>query len=368
VLWAGLAIAFLLAACAAHYRRTAVHAPLLQYQPSAFNQRIAERLGQLHAPYWPTPWLNNRHLQLVWLVLKDALAPRLRYERCDRLAMADGGTTALEWLGLDRDPRAPTLVLLHTISGDAQSMRGVVAELHRRTGWRVVVCTRRGHGGLPLTAPSINTMGCTQDLRRQLEYVRGQFPESPLYGAGISAGSALLVRYLGEEGGASLLRAGVAYCPGYDISVAFHRAHPFYSRKVAESLKRLFLLPNAALFGHLDSYRLCLAANDLATLQDRLYELAGCASREDYLARSNPVGVFERIVVPLLVLNADDDPLCVVQNTLDHVEAMARIESVLLVRTARGSHCAHFEGWGAHSWSNRLMAGYLEAIHQEAAA
>ncbi|MGH8444222.1 MAG: YheT family hydrolase [Solimonas sp.] len=362
-----LAVVILLALWAAHYRRHAVRAPLLRHHRSDFNQRIVERLKQLHEPYRPTPWLYNPHLQLLWLVLKDALAPRLAYERSDPLRMADGGTTSLEWLGLDRDPRAPTLVVLHTISGDAQSMRDLVAELHRRSGWRVVVCTRRGHGGLRLTTPSINPMGSTHDLRQQLLHIREAFPESPLYAVGVSAGSALLVRYLGEEGSASLIRAGVAYCPGYDIAVAFRRAHPFYSRKVAETLKQKFVAPNAALFGHLPTYARCLAAGDLAEFQDHVYEMAGCASLEDYLALANPMAVFEGIAKPILVINADDDPLCVVQNTLDHAETVARIENALLVRTARGSHCAHFEGWTARSWSNGLIADYLLAVHRETA-
>lgn len=364
MLLAGVAITVLLAVWAAHYRLTAVRAPQLLYQPSPFNKSIVNGLGQLRDPYRPTPWMYNTHLQLLWLVLKDALAPRLAYERCTHLSMGDGGTTSLEWLGLDCPPQTPTLVMLHTISGDAQSMRGLVAELRRRTGWRVVVCTRRGHGGLRLTAPTLNTMGCTRDLRQQLLHIREELPESPLYGVGVSAGSGLLVRYLGEEGENSLLRAGVAYCPGYDISVAFHRAHSFYSRKVTKVLKQKFLAPNAAVLGHLETYSRCIAAGNLAELHEQIYEIAGCSSHADYLQRSNPVDVFEQIAKPLLVLNADDDPLCVMQNTLDHAETVTRLQNALLVRTARGSHCAHYEGWTAGSWSNRLIADYLVGVHR----
>ena len=75
------------------------------------------------------------------------------------------------------------------------------------SGWRVVVCTRRGHGELALTTPVFNPMGCTDDLREQLERIRECVPDSPLVAIGVSAGSALLVRYLGEEGPRSLIRA-----------------------------------------------------------------------------------------------------------------------------------------------------------------
>ena len=203
-----------------HYRRTAVRVPTLVYRTSAFNQRIVERVAALREPYRPTPWLYNTHLQLAWLLLMEAVASPLRYERTDRLRMRDGGTTSLDWLGVDDAPRTPTLVLLHTVTGSPHSMRSLARDLRAMTGWRIVQCTRRGHGGLPLTAPVINTMGCTDDLREQLQRIQDAFPDSPLYAIGASAGSGLLVRYLGEEGAASKIRAGVAYCPGYDIGVA----------------------------------------------------------------------------------------------------------------------------------------------------
>src|SRR5687767_9586886 len=141
----------------AHYRFTAVRTPQLDFNPSRFNRCVLTHLDQLRKPYEPTPWLYNAHAQLLWLVLREALAPPLRYERTEILRMRDGGTTALDWLGLDRAASTPTLVMLPSITGDAQSMRIMVRELHRDTGWRVVVCTRRGHGGLGLSVPVINT-------------------------------------------------------------------------------------------------------------------------------------------------------------------------------------------------------------------
>lgn len=336
-------------------------APRLDYNPSPFNEALLPRLAQLRQPYAPTPWLANAHLQLLWLLLVDALAPALRYERRDVLRMRDGGTTALDWLGLDAPATAPTLVVLPSITGDAQAMRGLVRDLHRATGWRVVVCTRRGHGGLALTAPVLNTMGCTGDLREQLAAIRAQLPDSPLLGVGVSAGSALLVRYLGEEGPASLLRAGVAFCPGFDIAVAWTRVPRFYSRAMARRLRRHFLERHSPALAHLPTYPACLAAQDLAQFHERAYELAGCADPADYLARSNPAPVFERVAVPVMIVNAADDPVCVIANADDHVDAIRRVPDTLMVRTERGSHCAFLEGWRPRSWAHRLMADYLRA-------
>src|SRR5688500_10045365 len=119
-------------------RRTAVCVPRLDYSPSPFNDAVLPRVEPLHRPYAPTPWLFNAHLQLLWLMLSEAVTPALRYQRTDVLRMRDGGTTALDWIGLDAAPDTPTVVVLPSITGDAQSARTLVQDLHRATGWRVV--------------------------------------------------------------------------------------------------------------------------------------------------------------------------------------------------------------------------------------
>ena len=349
------------AAWMAHYKLTAVRAPRLDFNPSAFNEALLARLQQLRQPYKPTPWLYNPHLQLLWLLLRVSVAPPLRYERTEVLRMRDGGTTALDWMGLDCDPSAPTLVVLPSITGDAQSMRHIVRDLRRTTGWRIVVCTRRGHGNLELTAPVINTMGCTEDLREQLMRIRERVPASPLFAIGVSAGSGLLVRYLGEEGPRSAFRAAIAYCPAYDIGVAWGRVSPRYSRWMAGRLKQRFLERHAKALAHLATYTACLATRDLAEFHEQAYQLAGCESPADYLARSNPMVVFDKVAVPVMIINAADDPVCVAQNAEDYVDAIRRLPDALVVRTLRGSHCAFLEGWLARSWANRLMASYLLA-------
>jgi uncharacterized protein len=336
-------------------------APRLDFEPSPFSTRIVPRMPALRRGYVPTPWLSGPHLQLAWLLLREVLAPPLRYDDSERLRMRDGGTTALDWLGLDAAPSTPTVVVLPSITGDARSHRVIVRDLRRATGWRVVVCTRRGHGDLALTAPVLNTMGCTDDLREQLARIRARVPASPLYAVGVSAGSAVLVRYLGEEGRRSLVRAGVAYCPGYDIRVAWGRVTPAYSRLMVRRLKRAFLERHAQALRHLPTYDACLAAPDLEGFHRHVYALAGCATPDDYVARSNPVAVFDGVAVPVMIVNADDDPVCVRQNAQEHVDLVRRVPDALLVRTAAGSHCAFFEGWRARPWGHRLIAEYLLA-------
>lgn len=339
--------------------------PRLHCHDNAQNRHIVAALPQLHAAFRPTPWLFNEHAQLIFhSVRKKGQQTAPVYNRRDLLTMRDGGQTALEWCGYDLPADTPTIVVLHTITGSPQSMSELVQDLHACTGWRIALCLRRGHGGLPLHTPRLNILGCTDDLREQLQAIRARFPASPLYAVGSSAGSGVLVRYLGEEGDAAPFRAAFAYCPGYNTDEGFAKVHPFYSRMMAKKLARQLLAPHLEKITHLPTTARLLGAENLADFHRHMYELAGYASYADYDAASNPMHVFATIKTPLMILNAEDDPVCRIGNVLPYLDRMQQMPDVILVTTAQGSHCAHYEGWSARSWSARLMGNYFRVMHQ----
>ena len=328
------------------------------------NLHIVASLRQLHENFTPTPWLFNQHAQLIFHSLRKSLGRQRRrnaalYDHHDMLTMCDSGCTALLWSGHALPATIPTIVVLHTITGSPSSMAELVQDLRSATGWRIVLCLRRGHANLPLLTPRLNILGCTDDLREQMEVIRARFPESPLYAVGSSAGSGLLVRYLGEEGDASPFRAAFAYCPGYDTDIGFDQVRPFYSRMMAKKLVRQFITPNLSSIGHLPTAGRLRVARDLAAFHRDLYELAGHGSYAAYDQASNPMHVFRGVRTPLMLLNAEDDPVCRIGNLAPWMEGMSQMPNVILVTTAKGSHCAHYEGWSARSWSARLMGEYF---------
>ena len=84
-----------------------------------------------------------------------------------------------------------------------------------------------------------------------------------------------------------------------------------------------------------------------------------------FLAKSNPMGVAERIAVPGLILNADDDPVCSALNTDESGEpifAAGGCRKVVLLRYPRGGHCCFAEGWSARRFGDRMGAGVLAAL------
>jgi len=347
-------------------RRPDDRKPQLHCHDNAQNRQLIDRLPQLRQAFRPTPWLFNAHAQLVFHGLrKGRRSTEPLYDHTDQLTMSDGGHTALAWRGHDLPGATPTIVLLHTLTGSPESMSHMVWDLHAITGWRIVLCVRRGHANLPLRTPRINILGSTRDLREQLEVIRARFPDSPLYGVGSSAGSGLLARYLGEEGADSPFQAAFADCPGYNTDEGFDKAHPFYSRMMAKKLVGHFITPNLPMIEHLPTIATLRNAESLADFYRHMYELAGYASYEHYTDACNPMRVFQAIRTPVMILNAEDDPVCRIGNVAPYLDTIRQMPNVILVTTAQGSHCAHYEGWSARSWSSRLIGNYFQAMHQQ---
>ena len=305
-----------------YYFVTAAVKPKLIYQDNKTNQTLIKNTPALIKRYFATPWLFNTHAQLIVLGFVKGFAKALTYDRQDVLTMDDGGTVSVDWLGLDLPADRPTMVVLHTITGNAD------------------------------------------DFAAQLKHIQSCFPNSDLYATGISAGSGALAQYLGRVGDDTPIKAAMAYCPAYDMRNAFSRAKPFYSKMMAKKLKKAFVYPNEKTFGHLDSFATMKQVEDLHDYHQHVYGMAGNLDVEDYMQNSNPAVVFDNIKIPMLILNAEDDPVCHIDNVYEHQHRIEKMPNVILAVTKRGSHCAYFEGWFAKPWANRLAVEYFTACQK----
>jgi predicted alpha/beta-fold hydrolase len=72
---------------------------------------------------------------------------------------------------------------------------------------------RRGHAK-PLKKPEFNLFGKASDLHQAVLALKKERPQAPVALVGSSAGSALVVRYLGEYSHLGLVACGVGLSPG----------------------------------------------------------------------------------------------------------------------------------------------------------
>lgn len=341
---------------------TGAEQPKLYFDALSASQDILNQLPQLKQKYRPTPWLSNRHVHLIYFDLIRKRTIKLDYDKVNQLTMSDGGITAVVWFGYDLPPDTPTIVLMHTITGSPESMRELVKDLNQYTGWRIALCIRRGHAKLPMPVPKMNLFGSTDDLREQIEFIQKQFPQSELYAVGSSAGTGLLVRYLGEEGDQTPLKAAFALCPGYDTEIGFKNVHPFYTKIMTKKLFKAFIHPYAQTWQNSESLKVILASKSLDDFQRHYYQLAGYSSFEEYNLAVNPIYVFENIKIPIMVLNAEDDPVCSIKNLEPYKKVIQTMPNIIVVTTKKGSHCGYYEGFETRSWATKLMANYFKLV------
>ena len=334
---------------------------------------VISRCGSLRTGYKPHVSVRNGHLQNLLYLVNERRTPSVSWDLEERLVMADGGTVSVQWLGLaGAQVDSPVVLVLHTLCGSADALARQIRSLHDGLGgltgrsWIIAACNRRGHGDLELTAPVVNTMGSTSDLRMQIAAISARRPDAALYGVGVSAGSGLLVRYLGEERESSRLRAGVALCPAYDLRDAFDYADPLYDRYLTRKSVQFFLERNQAVLAEVDGYRECTRASTLSEFHRLLYPLAGYPSLEDYFRNSNPMEVADDVTIPMLIVNAADDPVCSARNVYANLGRLRRLGRVTLALTRYGGHCGFFDtAFSSGSWVDRLTAEYLAAVHHE---
>eukprot|EP00164_Ancoracysta_twista_P005324 GFYU01007286.1.p1 GENE.GFYU01007286.1~~GFYU01007286.1.p1 ORF type:complete len:362 (+),score=66.93 GFYU01007286.1:188-1273(+) len=335
---------------------------------SSLNKFILEHMSVHKQGYTPSPWSYNAHFQIVRDILAERVLPAMTYDT-ETLMCSDGAKITLKWHvneDVDSSPEStvPIVLLMHGVTGSHVGM-GRVTQVIEQAGWRTLVYNRHGHDPhFPLTIPRFNTMGRTDELREVLRHVKSKFRRSPILGIGLSAGSGLLCRYLGEEGDNSLIDAGALISPGYDLRHCMGRFHPFYDKFVTKRIQDIFLHPYEELFKDVPGYAAALEAKCLQSLHDHLYGVAGFATKEEYIAASNPMGVVESITKPLIVFNAKDDPITVWQNCEEVIKSgIFSKDNAMLVVTDSGGHTTYCEGLsGGTSWAERCTLDYFTAV------
>jgi uncharacterized protein len=333
--------------------------PNLSYQPQGVFAKLVPELKYLHKKYCPTLWLSNPHAQMLYFDLFKRHRIRLNYDALEQLTMQDGGTTAIAWYGKHMSCATPTIVLMHTLTGTSDTMRELVQDLHRYTGWRIALCLRRGHGDLPLTVPKINLLGSTEDLREQISHIQRQYPDSDLYAVGTSAGTGLLVRYLGEAGRNTPFKAAFALSPGYNSESGFALVHPLYSNLMTKKLFKAFVQPYRHTWPW-DQLQHLRKAKSLAEFDQCYFRMAGFEDYQSYAQAVNPIYVMQDVQIPLLLLNAKDDPICRIDNLSPYKQRLAIMPNILVVTTEKGSHCIFYQGFSkTRSWATRLIADYF---------
>ncbi len=265
------------------------------------------------------PWITGGHLQSLWspLFRRQNMPVRQR----EKLNLPDGDFINLDWYGPE-DGKAPLTVLLHGLTGCSQSKYIIgLQQALAAADLPSVAMNFRGCGGEPNNLTVGYHSGISSDLDLVLTILHRRFPGRILQGAGFSLGGNVLLKYLGEKGDKSLLKAAAAISVPFELGQCSKRidlgfSRIYRNRFMAEMREYLDLkkehfrrrgwldkLNTLDALGSLEAVTTFYQYDELVTAP-----LHGFNSAEDYYQRCSSRYFLGGITTPTLILQSYDDP------------------------------------------------------------
>jgi len=321
--------------------------------------------GVIPSEFRPAWWARQRHLQTILPSMPWAWPKRPALRR-ESLELPDGDVTAVDWVvSPDNLPKtAPLLVILHGLESSAQSSYArMIMSAAIAAQWRCCVLHFRDCGDYRNRLPRRYHAGETNDIRYFLRTLIAGGNEGPVFAAGYSLGGNVLLKYLGETGADTPLRAAVAVCVPlnlYECAKAlnhgFSRFYQWYLLKsMKQSVRRKFDRHTAAF-----DWDRTMQARTFAEFDDAVTApLHGFAGMADYYDRCSSSQFLQGIARPTLIVNALDDPF-MTPAVIPHRDYLSG--SVTLEVADRGGHVGFVEGgtpWRPRFYLPPRIVGFL---------
>ncbi|KAK1440371.1 hypothetical protein QVD17_06196 [Tagetes erecta] len=345
---------------------------------SELYREVVSKCDLLHGRYFSTPWLSSPHLQTILLHLL-VKTQNFNYKR-ELFVTSDGGTIALDWLMNFDEPKSqvngdnsvakgvPLIIVIPGLTSDSDTpyIKHTAYKMAKH-GWNVVISNHRGLGGVPLTSDCIYTGGWTEDLREVVNHLHCTHPEAPLYAIGTSLGANILVKYLGEDGANVPIVGAASICNPWDLLMGdrfFGRGlmQRLYSRVLANALKDVARL-HRVVYARIADWEVIEKARSIGDFNKYTAGVPGNFETVDTFHRwASSVRLVSNVKVPLVCINAIDDPVCT-HEVIPSDECRMN-NNIVLATTQHGGHIAFFEGMsGKNLWWVRAIEEYFSVLH-----
>ena len=317
-------------------------------------------------PFRPRfPWWGS-DLQTIANRLRrvpTSLAPHAS-ERL-RFPLPDGtGDTLLACL--DRPatpvPGRPLVILIHGLTGAADSLYLLTcARLLLDRGHRVLRLNLRGAGPSRALCSQDYYAGRSQGFRLLLSVLPDELVRDGLAAVGYSLGGAMLLKYLGEEGSGTPLRAAASVCAPIDLAETCRNMlrprNRVYHRYILDTMK-VEATGDGAVVSAAERSAI-LGARTVWDYDDVfIAPRYGFASAEDYYERCRPTRFMAGIRIPTLVLAALDDPW--IPGALYRAYDWHCNPSLVPLLPAQGGHVGFHGKDTRHPWSDLAVARFLD--------
>jgi len=293
-----------------------------------FLEQILKNAPKLTEPYTPTRlWGYSGHVQtIIGGVISFFRSPLLNGKRFAFRA-SDGATVTYDlYQPLDKHQNDDdiTLTLAPGICNSSESVyiRRVVYHAQFQ-GYRVAVLNHVGAlKCVPVTSPRIFNYGNTTDYDGMVRHVAARYPTTKIICIGFSMGGNIVTKYLGERPSIPQIIAGISACQGYDayacsqLLLQWENFRRLYFFAMTENMRAILRRWQKQLFP--EELKKTKEINEkavwaAATLQDldNAYtkKLYGYKTIHDMYRKWSCYNYWENITVPIVFINATDDPI-----------------------------------------------------------
>ncbi|CAM4626530.1 monoacylglycerol lipase ABHD2 [Caretta caretta] len=365
--------------------------PDLIYQDTALSRFLLKSCPLLTKEYIPPMiWGKSGHIQTALYGKMGRVRSPHPYGLRKYLTMSDGATATFDLF----EPLADhciredvTMVICPGIANhsEKQYIRTFV-DYAQKNGYRCAVLNHLGAlPNIELTSPRMFTYGCTWEFGAMVNYIKKTFPLTQLVVVGFSLGGNIVCKYLGEtQANQERVLCCVSVCQGYsalraqETFMQWDQCRRFYNFLMADNMKKIILSHRQVLFGDSVKQPQTLVDSDLSRLYTAtslmqiddtiMRKFHGYSSLKEYYEKESCLHYLHRIYVPLMLVNAADDPL-VHDSLLSIPRALSeKQENVMFVLPLHGGHLGFFEGAVLFpeplTWMDKLVVQYTNAICQ----
>jgi len=303
---------------------------------------------QFRAPWWQP----GGHVQTIWAALcaKGGESPAWRRERWDT---PDGDFIDIDFSIHLASASAPTLVLFHGLEGSSSSHYAkALAQVCAQRGWHLAVPHFRGCSGEPNHLLRAYHSGDADEVDWILRRLR-QGAGGELLAMGVSLGGNALARWAGlqQQAAAELVKGAAVICAPLDLVAGGVNLGQGLNRWIYTPMFMRTLVPKALAKwqqspGVFDRERL-QRARTLHDFDDVFTApVHGFRDADDYWRRASAKPLLKQVAVPLLLLNARNDPFVPVHSLPRPDEVSATVQ---LWQPPHGGHVGFASGaWPAH--------------------